>query len=245
MMKTFVIGDIHGRYKALIEVLKKSKFNYDKDKLIVLGDVVDGGFDTYKVVEELLKIKNLILILGNHDLWFMKNIKSGWAEEIWLQQGGFNTLKSYGATIKEAEYISDNSVIDASELIIPVTHQEFFNKGIYYYIQDRMLFVHAGINPKIHNMESQSKTLMIWDRSLIGWCKEGKWVPKYDKVFIGHTTTQLIMNDTEYTEPVIFSNLYMLDTGAGWTGKLTIMNTDTEKYWQSKIQKPAIRKIKK
>jgi len=66
-MKTFTIGDIHGRYKALKEVLKLSKFDYDNDKLIVLGDIVDGGINTYKVVEELLKIKNIIFVLGNHD----------------------------------------------------------------------------------------------------------------------------------------------------------------------------------
>ena len=58
-MKTFVIGDIHGRFKALKEVLKNSKFDYINDKLIVLGDIVDGGIRTYDVVEELLKIKKL------------------------------------------------------------------------------------------------------------------------------------------------------------------------------------------
>jgi len=241
-MKIFVIGDIHGRYKALVEVLKKSKFDYNKDKLIVIGDVVDGGFDTYKAVEELLKIKHLIFIKGNHDIWFMKHIKTGWAEEIWLQQGGINTLTSYGAKCIEAEYTSDKSKVDTTNLNIPVTHQEFFNKGMYYYIQDNMLFVHGGINPKIHDMENQSKTLMLWDRDLINWCKKGNKIPKYDKVFIGHSTTQIIMNDLEYCKPVKFNNLFMIDTGAGWNGKLTIMDINTEKYWQSKIQKPAINK---
>ncbi len=76
-MKRYVIGDIHGRYKALKEVLKKSNFNYDTDKLIVLGDVVDGGVNTYEVVEELLKIKNLIYILGNHDVFLLIILSQG------------------------------------------------------------------------------------------------------------------------------------------------------------------------
>ncbi len=64
--------------------MKKSRFDYNKDKLIILGDVVDGGYNSYLVVEELLKIKNKIFIIGNHDKWFTNHIKSGWSEEIWL-----------------------------------------------------------------------------------------------------------------------------------------------------------------
>lgn len=82
--KKFVIGDIHGRYNALKEVLKKSKFNCKKDKLIILGDIVDGGYNSYMVVGELLKIKNKVFIMGNHDEWFMNHIKTGWAGDIWL-----------------------------------------------------------------------------------------------------------------------------------------------------------------
>ena len=42
-MKTFVIGDIHGAYKALLQCFERSGFDYEKDHLIVLGDVC---FDT-------------------------------------------------------------------------------------------------------------------------------------------------------------------------------------------------------
>jgi serine/threonine protein phosphatase 1 len=40
-MKTFVIGDIHGGYRALIQVLDRAGFDYDNDTLISLGDVAD------------------------------------------------------------------------------------------------------------------------------------------------------------------------------------------------------------
>jgi len=42
MAKRYVIGDIHGAYKALIQVLNKVGFDYDNDELIGLGDVCDG-----------------------------------------------------------------------------------------------------------------------------------------------------------------------------------------------------------
>ena len=41
-MKTYAIGDIHGAYKALMQCFERSKFDYKKDRLIVMGDVCDG-----------------------------------------------------------------------------------------------------------------------------------------------------------------------------------------------------------
>jgi serine/threonine protein phosphatase 1 len=224
LMKRFVIGDIHGRIEALKQVLSRSKFNYKKDKLIVLGDIADGGYNTYEVVEELLKIKNLIFILGNHDEWFINHIKTGWAEDIWLTQGGENTIKSY----------------KQFNMNIPVTHQDFFNKAIFYYIEDNMLFVHGGYDPH-KPMSAQDKAYLLWDRTIIERFINGLKC-EFKKVFIGHTTTQ----SYGFTKPmpIISSNgstLWLMDTGAGWNGLLTIMDIDTEKYWQSDIQKPAVR----
>ncbi len=245
-MKRFAIGDIHGRYEALLQVLEASKFDYDNDKLIILGDVCDGGRDTKKVVDELLKIKNIIFIRGNHDQWFMQNISSGFEEEIWLQQGGANTLESYGGKIiKLASNGSELSIINTKNVKIPVTHQDFFNKSVLYHIEDNMIFVHGGFSPLIHIDKNTERDLM-WDRKLAF----GSSCPIYkndvspidkkvcwDKVFIGHTTTQLI-NDT--TNPVIKDNLYCIDCGAGWNGRLCIYDIDSDEYWLSDTQKPCL-----
>jgi len=267
-MKKFVIGDVHGRIEALKEVLKKSKFDYDKDKLIVLGDVCDGGYNTYEVIEELLKIKNLVLVLGNHDLWLLQHIKNGWAGELWLQQGGANTLRSYGGEVERAPWFLDNHIVKTSDINIPVTHQEFLNRGVYYHEEDNMVFVHGGFNPNIPIEDNDLNTL-IWDRSLIERCKNGRKL-KWDKVFVGHTTTQSIKRagfestclECGYekdetikkcfkckssniqvsrgkTSPIIFNNLYCLDCGAGWDGRLCLYNIDNNKYFLSKIQRRA------
>ena len=41
-MKTFVMGDSHGAYKAFLQVMERSGFDYENDRLICLGDVSDG-----------------------------------------------------------------------------------------------------------------------------------------------------------------------------------------------------------
>lgn len=222
-MKTFCIGDIHGRADALKEVLVKCKFDYKKDKLIVLGDIVDGGTQTNECVEELLKIKNLVYIWGNHDLWFINWMRQGIELPVWYHQGGIETIRSYGG-----DYT-----------LIPVTHQYFFNRGLPYYQESGMIFVHGGFNPN-RPIEEQPIQDLVWDRELISYAKNNV-IKGYKHVFVGHTTTQFMgkyINIKDITKPVTLNNLTMMDTGAGWDGKLTIMDVMTKEFWQSQLQNP-------
>lgn len=222
-MKRFVVGDIHGNFKALEQVLKRSKFNYEEDLLIILGDVCDGYSDSYLVVEELLKIKNYEFIIGNHDVWFMNHMANGWADYIWLSQGGENTKTSY----------EDNGYAYCK---FPQTHKDFFNNGRYYYELDDMLFVHGGFDYPKHPSECSIETL-TWDRSLIDRAKNGLVIRGWDKVFVGHTTTE-----REGSFPVAYdteegAELTQVDCGAGWNGRLCIIDIDTDEIFLSDYAK--------
>ena len=94
-MRTFIIGDIHGAYKALIDVLKRVKFNNKKDKLICLGDVADGWSEVVECFNRLMKIEQLVYIMGNHDEWLLDWLRWGTAEYLWLSQGGQNSISSF------------------------------------------------------------------------------------------------------------------------------------------------------
>jgi len=220
-MRTFVIGDIHGRYGALKDVLDKAKFDYENDKLICLGDIVDGGDQSKEVVEELLKIKNMIYVIGNHDLWFIeyfeakeKNPSYEYTPWIWTSQGGDATLRSYADDI-------------------PESHKKFFRSGAYYYIYKNMVFVHGGFSyngsPRFESFET-----LTWDRKLIYDVKNNGSTAIYEHVFVGHTTTQQFNKE----EPITFHNLTMMDCGCGWSGKLAMMDIDTREVFLSSKQKP-------
>ena len=242
--RVFTIGDIHGRCDTLKEVLKLAGFENLVDTLVCLGDICDGGTQTKECVDELLKIKNLVFVLGNHDKFFIDHLSSGWDGELWLQQGGANTLRSYGAKVKLAKLPLRRwdehglTKIDTTDMIVPASHQDFFNRAIPYYVWKRKLFVHGGFNPDLP-IEQQDVETLIWDRMLIERCRKGFLTNKYDEIFVGHTTTQVIMNDVEHTTPVRFGQLFCVDCGAGWSGKLTLMDVMTKQYWQSQIQVPA------
>jgi len=49
-------------------------------------------------------------------------------------------------------------------------------------------------------------------------------------VFIGHTATTSFL-------PENYVNLWNVDSGCGWSGKLTAMDVNTNEYWQSDFSK--------
>ena len=222
-MKTFAIGDIHGGYEALLQCLKRSKFNYKTEKLIVLGDVCDGWTETKKCIDELMRIKNLIYIIGNHDLWALDWMKNKRAPDIWVKQGGFNTMLSYNNNSKN----------------VPESHINLLENARPFYIDCKnRVFVHGGFTWGFP-IEKQSLQYLVWDRELFyearrGHLQENVKNPKltqYKEVYIGHTSTRTFGK----TKPLTYCEITNLDTGGGWGGKLTIMDIETKEYWQSDL----------
>ena len=217
MGRTFVLGDIHGNLRGLLQVLKLSHFDKEEDILICIGDVVDGWPETAGVIEELLTIKNLVPILGNHDYWLNNYLIYGWQPEIWLKQGGYATFDSY---------------VDKPEL--KIKHRDlYFPKCTYYYIdRNNNAYVHGGYTSK-NGLGEDSQDTYMWDRELWNKAKSAhsgkqglKMTKMYNKLFIGHTSIG-------WTLPQKRCNVWNIDTGGGFEGCLTLINTETEEWYQA------------
>ncbi len=214
-MKKFVISDIHGGYKSLIQCLERSSFNYNEDLLICLGDIVDGFPETPQCVEELLKIKNLILIEGNHDTWARDWFKFGSRPIIWTEQGGRATIDAYIAN---------------ADLMIK--HRSFFDKAVKCYVDDEnRLFVHGGFKLGVP-VEEQPLRYLSWDRDLYDMRNNDLDISPYKEVFVGHTST---WNISKF--PFCRNKVWFVDQGGGWEGRLTIMNIETHEFFQSDVVK--------
>lgn len=226
--RTFVLGDVHGAFLALQQVLERSGFNKSTDTLVCLGDVCDGWPFVDKCFDELITIKNLIYIMGNHDWWAWKHFKnerpaiSG--EAIWTTQGGDATLQSYKDGMPKAH-------LDILDNAHAAMHDTIDGKST--------VFVHGGIWPDVP-FEQQVLSHCIWDRDMLSTARrlhihnqkhnmKSIKIGGYDQIFVGHTTTQQF--DT--FKPVNFCNVWDIDTGAGWDGVLTIMDVVKKEYLQS------------
>ena len=205
----------------MMELFELVHFDFENDLLISLGDLVDRGPKPIEVVEEVMKIKNFIHILGNHDEWCFQYLLNNDSPMKWISNGGRST---YDAYINNPEYRE--------------RHLSFFKNAKLYFVDEKnRLFVHAGFNPEIpFNLQQDNKELLIWDRSLfrtaMNFEMKNKVFPEFSEIFIGHSPTQLI----EENIPKKFSNLWMLDTGVYLSGKLTIMNIETKEFWQSNMK---------
>jgi len=226
-MNEYVLGDPHGGFKALMEVIEKSKFDYEKDKMIVIGDVCDGWPETPQCFEELLKMKNLVYITGNHDKWalswmqgkFDLNNPSVSEADAWLHHGGKATKEAY-----LAEY----------DLI--AKHREFLEtkSKLYYLDEQNRLFVHGGFDEDFP-IDQQHETMYYWDREFWQQAYMGRNVGKnFKEVYLGHTPTlNFPQNDGSHYLPMSRKNVYNVDTGAAFTGKLSLMEINSKEVFQS------------
>ncbi len=227
-MRTLVIGDIHGGYRALPQVFERAKVTAD-DTLIFLGDYVDGWSESAEVIEFLIQLsqqQQCIFIKGNHDVWCQEWLLDPEKENfVWLRNGGEETIQSYE---------SNNYNKSA--------HLKFFNELENYVVDaENRLFIHAGFSSMKGPENEVYRTNYRWDRTL--WemavvadkriVKHSFLYPKrlkmYKEIYIGHTPT-LNYNSKVPMQGV---NVWNIDTGAAFTGKLSIMDIDTKEFWQS------------
>jgi serine/threonine protein phosphatase 1 len=229
--RRFVVGDIHGAHRALLQVFERSGFRYETDQLICIGDVADGWSEVPQCFDELLAVKDMIYILGNHDEWLYNWFVFQHMPNVWIFQGGRESVKAY-----REKYEGDR---DKHMMLLKYAKPYHVIKDVEEGIARTKLFVHGGYDWH-RPIEETSMRDMIWDRHL--WQTVLYWkdfekrdfykIKDYDEVFIGHTTTSRA--DPEL-KPVQASNVWNVDQGAGWEGKLTLMDIDTKEYWQSDL----------
>jgi serine/threonine protein phosphatase 1 len=228
MNRTLVIGDIHGGLKALQQVLQKAAVTKD-DTLIFLGDYVDGWSQSAQVMEyimELDKQQPCIFIKGNHDAWTEDWLRTGKADKTWLFHGGQQTVESY-------------ALLDAAA---KQQHLNFFETMKLYHIDaQNRLFIHAGFTSMHGPVNEFHNSNYTWDRTLWEMAltmdehikKESLLFPKrlklFSEIYIGHTPTLYY----DVYVPMQGANVWNIDTGAAFTGKLSIMDIDTKEFWQS------------
>lgn len=244
--KTFAVGDIHGNFKALMQVIERSGFDSAIDTLISVGDLADGYPDVRQCIDYCIGLSNFISVKGNHDHWVELMLEHRLLDHSHMYQGGLSSLRAY-STVKRFDVVTKrfDSVIDADvewqDMIIENHLEKFYAKQKTYYIDDKdRIYIHGGFDLSIP-IEEHGNMHLMWDREMsqnaIRDMHHGmvRMQEKYSKIFIGHTNTLYL---TESDKPLSILELRNLDTGASYpTGRLTIMNVDTDEYWQSDLSK--------
>lgn len=226
--RTFVIGDIHGGFKALVQVLNRARVTAS-DRLIFLGDYVDGWSESPEVIRKLITLKSThhcVFLRGNHDALFAEWLETHKKNELWLQHGGQSTMEAYAK-------LSRNET---------AVHRHFFaDLENYYTDASNRLFLHAGFSKLSGPQYEYEDYVFYWDRTLweTALATDPDLKPKdprypkrfthFDEIFIGHTP----VNSLGSSMPVKALTVWNIDTGAGFRGPLSMMDIDTKEVFQS------------
>lgn len=155
---TFVIGDIHGMSDALDSVLQ-GVYDYihrksiDEYKIIFLGDYIDRGPDSQRVVETIRQLQlvspdRIITLRGNHEQMLLDAFDDPMHGELFYFNGGKQTLQSY-------------NLPDLEDL--PARHMKFFRETRHCYEDELRYYVHAGVSP-YRKLSEQNNEDRLWIR---------------------------------------------------------------------------------
>jgi len=220
-MSTFIIPDIHGCIKTLRRLIDCKLGITINDRLYFLGDYIDRGPDSAGVVDYLINLKesgyNVNFLLGNHEQMLLDSCDSKANLNVWLQNSGLATLKSYGI-----RSMSKLNILKS----IPSKHLDFFNDlKTYFIVNEKYVLVHGGLDFSISDPFS-NKEQIIWSR-----CNEvpADFMPGYS-IICGHTPRPIdfLIRDINLKN----KRVYKLDAGCVYkgqlpgTGYLTALNID-------------------
>ncbi|MDD2942909.1 MAG: metallophosphoesterase family protein [bacterium] len=233
--RVFVIGDIHGcirETEALLVHLERKQQLSTRDLVVFLGDYIDRGEDSRQVIEMLLNFRrhfpDTVFLQGNHEDMFLGYLGvGGRLGEVYLQNGGVETIHSYGISV----YDYPEVVIEA----MPKAHLDFLANLDSVVEIDDFICVHAGLNPN-RPLDRQTEEDMFWIRDeFINQNHEfGK------TVLFGHTPFKEVLIHMPYK--------IGLDTGLVYNNKLTCLELTTATVFQvargaTKVKKYPMKKF--
>ena len=234
---TYVMSDIHGEYDAFVKMLDRIKFN-DKDKLYVIGDVLDRGPKPIKTLMHIMCSNNITMLAGNHEhmaILCLRVLIEDLTDEVfakisdkfiesledWKMNGG-------GTTIKD---LFDYSKEDRKRVLDFLMKLKLYKELT---VEDKKyILVHAGLGNFNKNKRLKEYNIMelVWDRM------------DYEKTYfndkylvVGHTPTQLIENNKKPGYIYINNNNIAIDCGCTFKdGRLGCLRLDDMKeyyIWQ-------------
>ena len=252
----YITSDVHGCKEPLDKLLNYIGFN-NNDELIVIGDSIDRGPESAKLVDWVINSPNIHLIFGNHESSFCdvyeninltrvidfrdsRELKEDMNFQLWLDNGGKDTCISF----------NEFNINNPSRNL----YNEFYDylrKCSKYMIIDKYILVHAGTSflryEKINTSEliewldNLNNETLLWDRRFFdrsfnrGFCQS---LTNFTTI-IGHTP---VYNNKNYTGaitkdiiikhyPKNNSTVIALDLGVNETDMLGLLSLDTLRFF--------------
>lgn len=165
------IGDVHGMYDKLMELLNKVSFKQTNMQVVFVGDFITKGPDNLKVIEWMMENRDKVhFVLGNNEFSVIMcalnpNIlleKSAGSDIYKIKESHLKVAESL--SVEQVEYISQAGTI-VLEVDLDKTDQ-------------RLIAVHAGLLPMDYDFTTHHLNL----KSTIFSLTNMKYVNTYDNM---------------------------------------------------------------
>ena len=201
--RVWVIGDVHGHLGTLRALVHRLNLDIE-DRIIILGDLIDKGPNSFGVVEFVRNHPQIIAIKGNHEQMAVQSL-SGTKVELdstWMAKGGASTWGSYIVAAKGDLHVAKLAFAqDCAWMADLPSH----------IILDKWRLVHAGYHPRL-DMEKQDEKTLLWIRS--AFYKHKEPLDNNRTVLFGHTPTK------KFGKPGLLANssFRIMDGRPAWIG---------------------------
>ncbi|MEO9211732.1 MAG: metallophosphoesterase family protein [Caulobacteraceae bacterium] len=209
----YAIGDIHGRIDLLdlaLEAIAAHARGYAR--IVTLGDYVDRGPGSRRVVERLMALGAAgacLCLKGNHEALMLDSLwgRDARAFDHWLANGGGETLASYGARAEDRK---------SALAVVPEAHLRWMERLPLTTADAHRVYVHAGLAPGVP-LENQGEAACLWIREAFLRAGPGEF-----SAHVVHGHTPLWAEKRDAARPERLSHRTNLDTGAFATGVLSV-----------------------
>ena len=237
----YSISDIHGHYNEFIKSLNKIDLSDKQSRLILLGDYIDNGSQSFQVISKIIELekiypKQIITLFGNHEEWFYdwlildKPTASAFPE----------TIRSFFSP-EELDYILKSNPENfetgvKNEIKTNIKFSTFIKwfqthyKKKRYYETDSQIFVHAGIDEEAGKLWKELTSSEMFTNKFPlttgGFLKD---------IVSGHVASWEVAKDKTYQGKIYYDskNHYFIDGDVKNSKTIPVIcyDTITKKYY--------------
>jgi protein phosphatase len=216
-----IIGDLHGCYEELIELLERLEYKFALDgavipptgrKAVFLGDLVDRGPMAPQVVElvrAMLTAGHALCVPGNHDAKFVRAAR------------GHNVKQTHGLTQTLEQYGSWESEHAGSLVAVA----DFLDRLVSHYVLDdgRLVVAHAGLTQALQGRSSGTVREFCLYGDVTGETDEEGYPVRRDWAVNYRGSAKVVYGHIVSPRPEWVNNTINIDTGCVFGGRLTAL----------------------
>ena len=209
--RDIIVNDIHGNFHLLKKGLKKLNFDCKKDRLILVGDLVDRGSNS-PIAKDWIEKDYVFSVFGNHDAMFcFKDDMDKFKECIicipvdpWYVNISESEFNQFCKTFREKLYPAIE--VETKKGLVAITHSEIPKE-----------YTWAEVKEKIRNNDYNFIRKLFWNRDIAKFAiknqeniddfKDEYLISDIAYSFHGHTIAKKLNYKTYH-----ISNRYYIDS---------------------------------